>query len=296
MHYSGMAAMMPEMGSVCLRTTGSFSGTALARVGVGNALLLTLGLLVTTYYDKARWIAAAGQARLEAAEATRAAERLATAGRLAASVAHEINNPLESVTNLLYLLELGELDEAQRGYLTLAQQELTRIGEITAHTLKFYRQPSEAEATSIPELFESALVLFRPRIEAAAIKVEKQWPSEVSPVVCRAGEMRQVLANLVGNAIDAMSSGGKLRIAVEPREECLVVQVADTGQGMSLEVQRRLMEPFFTTKGVAGTGLGLSISSEIIARHGGTLSFRSSTESGASGTAFQLSLPYFGAS
>ena len=295
MHYAGMAALMPAPGSVCLRTPGSFSGTVLARAGVGNALLLILGLLVTTYYERARWVAAAGEAQLQAAEAARAVARLAAARRIAASVAAELNNPPEAVTNLLYLVEQGELGGAERRYLAMAQKELDRISEITTHTLKFYRQHGGPEATSIPELFESALVLFRPRIEAAAIEVERLWPDTLPPVVCRAGEMRQVLANLVGNAVDAMKEGGRLRIHVEPEGEWLRVEVADTGQGMTPEVQKRILEPFFTTKGVAGTGLGLSISSEIIARHGGTLTFRSSTEAGASGTAFLVRLPYTGA-
>ena len=291
MHYAGMEAMMLPEGSVCLRTAGSSSGPALARVGVGNALLLTLCLLIVSYYDKARWAELASEARFQAQEAARDAERLAAAGKIAALIAHEVNNPLAAVTNLLYLIEAGELSEEQQTYLSLAQSEVKRIAEITTHTLKFYRQQSAPEQTSIGDLFESALVLFQQRMEACGIGLQKNWPEEAPTVLCRAGEMRQVLANLVGNAIDSMREGGTLRLGIEPRGDGIVIEVGDTGIGILPEAQAHLFEPFFTTKGPAGTGLGLSISSEIVERHGGTLTFTSSTQKGASGTVFRVWLP-----
>ena len=291
MHYAGMEAMMLPEGSVCLRLRGFSSGPALARVGVGNALALTLCLLIVSYYDKARWAELASEARFQAQEAARNAERLAAAGKIAALIAHEVNNPLAAVTNLLYLIEAGELAEEQQAYLSLAQSEVKRIAEITTHTLKFYRQQSAPELTSIGDLFESALVLFQHRMEASGIALQKDWPEGTPRVLCRAGEMRQVLANLVGNAIDAMREGGTLRLGIESRGDGIAISVGDTGMGILPEAQVRLFEPFFTTKGPAGTGLGLSISSEIVERHGGTLTFTSSTQKGASGTTFRVWLP-----
>jgi signal transduction histidine kinase len=212
MHYSGMQAFMLMPGAVALALPGSVSGPVLARVGVGNALLLTLGLLVVLYRDKAVWIQAASDARLEAQLSAQQLERMAAVGKIAASVAHEINNPLEAVMNLLYLVQGGELGTAERDYLAMAQSELRRIAQITTHTLKFYRQQTSPMATSIPDLFESALMLFKNSLFTASIAVEKEWPDQVPQIICREGEIRQVIANLISNAIDAMGKGGTLRL------------------------------------------------------------------------------------
>lgn len=295
MHYTGMFAMMLPTGAVGLITPNSFSGAELARVGVGNALVFTVCLLVVFSRDKARLIQATSEARFQAHEASRNAERLSAAGKIAASVSHEINNPLEAVTNLLYLVEHGNIGEPEREYVRTAQSELARIAEITTHTLKFYRQQSAPAATSLPELFESALVIFAKRLQVAGIAVDKAWDQAAPPVVCRQGEIRQVFANLIGNAIDAMPQGGRLVLSVAKSsrdgQDGVEVHVADTGKGISKADQARILEPFFTTKGASGTGLGLSISAEIMQRHGGTLHFTSSTEAGASGTKFHLYLP-----
>lgn len=291
MHYAGMHAMMLQPGSFCLRQPGAFSGSALARIGVGNALVFTVCLLVVFYQDKVRLVHTASEARFQAQEASRRAERLGAAGKIAASIAHEINNPLEAVTNLLYLVEHGNVGKTELEYLQTAQSELRRIAEITTHTLKFYKQQSAPTTTELPELFDSALVVFAKRLQQSGISVEKHWDPEAPKVLCRAGEIRQVLANLIGNAIDAMPSGGSLLLAVRGRGQGAEIEVSDTGQGISEEAQKRIFEPFFTTKGVSGTGLGLSICAEIMERHGGTLRFSSSTESGHSGTRFQLYLP-----
>ena len=292
MHYAGMRAMMLQPGSFCQWQPGGFSGSALARIGVGNALMFTICLLVVSYRDKVRLLQAASEARFQAQEASRKAERLGAAGKIAASISHEINNPLEAVTNLLYLVERGEIGKTEAEYLQSAQSELRRIAEITTHTLKFYKQQSAPSSTELPELFESALSVFAKRLRGSGISVEKHWDSEAPKVVCRAGEIRQVFANLIGNAIDAMPTGGSLLLAVRADGQGgAEVEVSDTGLGISEEAQKRIFEPFFTTKGVSGTGLGLSICAEILERHGGTLRFSSSTESGHSGTRFRLYLP-----
>ena len=291
MHYSGMHAMMLQPGSFCIRQADSFSGSALARIGVGNAMLFTVCLLVVFQRDKLLLLKAAAEAQLEALEATRNAERLGAAGKIAASIAHEINNPLEAVTNLLYLVEHGDIGDSELGYLHTAQDELRRIAEITTHTLKFYKQQSAPTRTALPELFESALVLFAKRFNDYGITVNKSWDPKAPLVTCLAGEIRQVLANLIGNAIDAMPHGGVLELSVRAKQDGAEITVADTGYGMSQEVQKRIFEPFFTTKGVAGTGLGLSICAEILERHGGSLRLRSETDPSCSGTEFSLFLP-----
>jgi signal transduction histidine kinase len=290
MHYAGMRAFMPEPGAMSLRMPASFSGVALARIGVGNAMLFTFALLVVSYRDKARWIQRAGAARMESAEAARKLEALAAAGKIAASVAHEINNPLEAVTNLLYLVQMGNVGEREREYLEMAQKEVGRIASITTHTLRFYRQQSGPSPVSIPDLLESALVLFQTQLTEQKITLEREWPENTPQIVCREGEIRQVIANLISNAIDAMPDGGKLRLGVKPVPKGLEVEVADTGRGIPAEVRSRILEPFFTTKGCNGTGLGLSISAEILARHGGRLDFES--EADGNGTCFRFFLPF----
>jgi signal transduction histidine kinase len=217
---------------------------------------------------------------------------MAAAGKIAASVAHEINNPLEAVMNLLYLVQGGELGAQEREYLTMAQAELRRIAQITTHTLKFYRQQSSPTATSIPDLVDSALTLFKNSLVTSSITVEKDWPEQVPHIVCRDGEIRQVIANLISNAIDAMGKGGTLRLGIQVGDEGLTTYVADSGAGIEPEYRDKIMEPLFTTKGIGGTGLGLSLSAEIIKRHGGRLTFTTETQRAPTGTRFEVFLPY----
>jgi signal transduction histidine kinase len=292
MHYVGMHAMMLMPGTLCVNQPGAWTGMSLAQLGVGNALLFMLVLLAFSYYDKLRLGEAASQARQQAEQARRDTERLEAASKIAASVAHEVNNPLEAVTNLLFLIGMGEIGAQERAYLEAAQSELRRIAEITTHTLKFHRQQSAPEPTVLPELFESALALFAQRIQARGVLVERAWPADLPPLLCRAGEVRQVFANLVSNAIDAVpDEGGSVRISAARGASGVEIRVADNGRGIAPEVRGRIFQPFFTTKGPAGTGLGLALSSEIVARHGGELSFVTSTVPGASGTTFVLRLP-----
>ena len=292
MHYVGNHAFMLQNGATSIQGPGSFKGPQLAQIGVANAMLFTVALLVVSYRDKTVWIQMVQASQLEAREAARRLDSMAAAGKIAASVAHEINNPLESVMNLLYLTERGQMGEAERGYVATAQQELKRIAAITTHTLKFYRQQSAPTATSIPELFESAVLLFQASLRAANITVKRDWPPDLPRVVCRDGEIRKVIANLVSNAIDAMPEGGTLSLSIRPKDCGIRIEVCDDGTGMPAHVQQAIMEPFFTTKGHAGTGLGLSISSEIISRHGGSLEFTSSDAEGDHGTCFLIFLPF----
>jgi PAS domain S-box-containing protein len=241
-------------------------------------------------------------------------EKLAAVGRLAASIAHEINNPLEAVTNLLYLAELSTTLEQARGYVQHAEQELRRVSLITNQTLRFHRQSTQPAPAFCHDLITDALSIYTGRLHTNRITVEKRKRAE-RPVRCLASEIRQVLANLIGNSLDSMPAGGRLLLRSREQhrhrpatatpgsspttaaqrhtpQHGLVLTVADTGTGMPLAVQKRALDAFYTTKGNAGTGLGLWISHEIVHRHGGTLRFRSSTTPGRSGTVFTLFLPY----
>lgn len=230
--------------------------------------------------------------------ALKESEKLAGAGRLAASIAHEINNPLEAVTNLLYLaLQTADLDEV-RGYLRIAEREVRRVSMISSQTLRFYRQSTDPRPAYCEDLIESVLFLHSGRIVNMRIQVEQRLRAR-QPVRCFDGEIRQVLNNLVSNAIDAMHLDGG-RLLVRSREAThwptqrkgLVLTIADTGGGIEPENLRRIFEPFFTTKGASGTGLGLWVSQEIVNRHHGSLRVRSCRRSPKSGTIFAIFLPF----
>ncbi len=229
-------------------------------------------------------------------EVLRRTEKLAAAGRLAASIAHEINNPLEAITNCLYLLEQGALDEPARSYLQLAQHELDRVTHITTQTLRFYRQSTKPVPTDLRELVESVLTLYEARIRDHGIQIVRDLGA-ATPVLAFDGEIRQVLANLIGNAIDAMhGTRGPRRLYLRAgpcrmrggSEAGMSLLVGDTGTGISRSALPRIFEPFFSTKGITGTGLGLWVSREIVEKHSGSLRVR--TRPGA-GTAFRLALP-----
>lgn len=224
-------------------------------------------------------------------------EKLAAVGRLASSISHEINNPLESVTNLLYLIKSNSDLDAIREYTETAERELRRVSLITNQTLRFHRQSTYASPFFCHDLIGDSLSLFQGRLVNSNIQVEKRKRAE-EPITCLGGEVRQVISNLIGNAIDAMPRGGRLilrsRAATHWKtgEKGLAITVADTGIGMNAETQKKIFEAFFTTKGIGGTGLGLWISCEIVNRHGGTLRVRSSQAKQHTGTVFSLFLPY----
>ncbi len=226
-------------------------------------------------------------------EALRGSEKLAAAGRLAASIAHEINNPLEAVTNLLFLAKLdGTLASNTKYLLEMADGELQRLSHIAARSLKFYRQRTAPAATSIEELIESVLFFYKPDMRIRKIKVERRH-REAAPVVCLPGEIQQVVTNLIGNAVDAVGETGRLLVAVRPAADRngrhgVSVTVADTGAGMNRVTLDRLFHPFMTTKGDAGTGLGLWVSKGILDKHDATIAVKSKP---GCGTVFRLFLP-----
>lgn len=236
--------------------------------------------------------------RKRAEQALLRTEKLAAVGRLAASIAHEINNPLESVTNLLYLAKSSDSIADVKDYLNTAERELRRVSVITNQTLRFYKQTTSPREVTSEDLFESVLSVYQGKLVNSQIKVERRDRSNL-PIECFDGEIRQVLSNLVGNAIDAMHpSGGRLFLrsreatAWSTGSRGLVLTVADTGMGMPAAVLRKIFEAFYTTKGITGNGLGLWVSKEIVDRHHGHLRVRSSQKEGSNGTVFSLFLPF----
>lgn len=236
--------------------------------------------------------------RKRAEQALMQSEKLAAVGRLSASIAHEINNPLEAVTNLLYLMEKSEeLPESILGFTRLAQQELARVTQIATQTLRFYRQTTAKTAVRVTELLDSVIKLYQGRLTSAGVKVVRQYRG-AEPLDCFDGELRQVFTNLIGNALDASRSGGE--IIVHEREATdwrtgrkgVLIIVADKGHGMSKETADRIFEPFFSTKGLTGTGLGLWVSLEIIQKHQGKVRVRSSASPARHGTVFAVFIPH----
>jgi PAS domain S-box-containing protein len=258
---------------------------------------------VRTNPQEVRWV---GLIVLDASErkrneeALRKTEKLAATGRLAASIAHEINNPLEAITNLLFLLRnFSHLEEPALNYVVMAEHEAQRISEITQQTLRFYRQSTLPTRASVSELLGSVLSLYRGRLNSLNIQVERDFEENLD-LFCFSGELRQVFANLVGNAIDATAGGGRLMVRArrshnwkEPDQDGVRFVVADTGTGMEQDVRERVFEAFFTTKEVTGTGLGLWVSHEIIMKHHGLVHVRSRTAQNGhgSGTVFEIFIP-----
>lgn len=232
----------------------------------------------------------------KAEKAVRHSERLAVTGRLAATLAHEIHNPLDTVGNLLYLMDIAPDLQAARQHVALASQEVARVTQMTRHMLAFQRESSKPVPVNIAEIFDSVVALFIRKIEAAGIQIEKQVRFE-QELLGLPSEIRQVFANLFGNAVEAVERNGKIRLhAFASRDwrtgqRGLRVVVADNGPGIPAEVRGKIFEPFFTTKGEAGTGLGLWITSGIIEKNDGTLRLRTVTRAGRTGTCFSVFFP-----
>ena len=224
-------------------------------------------------------------------------EKLAAVGRLAASIAHEINNPLSAVTNLLFLARAATSSIEVQDFLNRADIELRRISAITNQTLSFSKQSANPKTVPSAELIDDVINVYQSRLLNGRVRVEKKTRFH-HLIRCVEGEIRQVLSNLVSNAIESMqSSGGRLLL----RSRCatnwsngrkgLAITVADTGVGIHPDARKKIFEPFFTTKGHSGTGLGLSVSLDIVARHKGSLRVRSRHAPHRSGTVFILFLP-----
>jgi two-component system, NtrC family, sensor kinase len=232
----------------------------------------------------------------QVAEVLRNNQKLITLGRLTASIAHEINNPLESITNLLYLMEQSDPEKATE-YLKLAQRELNRVVQISKQTLSFSRETRGPVRVQLSELIEEVLGLYARRIGDKNLRVVRQYET-CDPLTAFPGEMRQVLSNLISNAVEATSEGGRIVIRIRAARKWgardtrgLRLSIGDNGSGIPNEVRTRLGEPFLTTKGQSGTGLGLWVTQSILSRYGGCLQVRSSTSSARHGTVFCIFLP-----
>jgi PAS domain S-box-containing protein len=227
----------------------------------------------------------------------RQSEKLAATGRLAASIAHEINNPLASVMNALYILRTSpKMPETMLGFVRTAEEELARVVHITKQTLGFYREISSPVMSSVPQLFEEVLAAYDARIEQAQIAVHREI-AEVGRLAAFPSELRQVFSNLVLNAIEASSGGGSIYIRVRQVQSAdgrggIRVTVADSGRGIPRENMSRIFEPFFTTKDSKGTGLGLWVSQGIVQKHQGSLRVRSRTDEAHHGTCCTVFLPF----
>ena len=235
-----------------------------------------------------------------AEEALRRSEKLAAVGQLASSIAHEINNPLEAVTNLLFLVrQAGSLEEA-RSFAAEAEAELARVSDIAVQTLRFHKQQTAATEIDLAETLAAILRLYTTRFRSRGV-LPRLRLRPTPPAHLLEGDIRQVLNNLIRNAFDAMPAGGALHLRMRPAScprtgtKGLRLTIADTGTGFLPSIRPHLFEPFHTSKEVTGTGLGLWISKGIVDKHGGRIAMRSRFEGDANGrghgTVFALWLP-----
>jgi len=230
--------------------------------------------------------------RRKAEQALKRTEMEAAKGRLAAIIAHEINNPLEAVTNVGYLIALApELSPETREFVGTLNSEVLRVSEITRQALAFYRETSHPSPVSVNDVVSSVVELFRGKLNQRSIRVALDLKLEIPAVLVRAGELRQVVANLVSNAMDATLDQGAIRIRTRSASQFVRITVSDSGTGISSDRVQLIFRPFETTKGEKGTGLGLWVSKEIVERYGGKLIFRSTKGKDRQGTTFMILLP-----
>jgi len=228
-------------------------------------------------------------------EVLRRTEKLAAAARLAATVAHEINNPLEAVGNLIFLARTHpDANETIEQHLKMAEQELARVSHITRQTLGFYRESTLPTRVDIPTVVEQTLTVYATKLQQKQIRLHLSL-QECPPINGFAGEIQQLVSNIISNAIDALPSNGTLKIdsstIKQVSNEAIKLQIEDDGPGISAENIKRIFEPFFTTKKDVGTGLGLWVCKKIAERHGGTVEAKSNHQNGSTGAVFTILLP-----
>ena len=216
-------------------------------------------------------------------------EKLAVAGRLAATIAHEIHNPLDAVSNLLYLLRTGSSEQESRQFIDLAESELARVTQISRAMLGLYRESRAPVPVDLKEILEDILILMEHRFHELNVSVQTDLPEKVI-VDAFPAELRQVFTNLIANATEASSPGGVIHVSIKklgtphklPAGASVVI--TDNGPGIPEEILSQLFQPFFTTKGEQGTGLGLWVSRGIITKHGGSIDITSDTTASSHGT------------
>ena len=236
--------------------------------------------------------------QLAAEEALRKMQKLAVARRLAATLSHEINNPLASVTNLLYLINRSSsLDETKR-YAEMATRELARVSESVTENLRFHKEATTPVPVHLSQVVDAALDVYRARLMAAEIWIHRDF-RECPPMLGVVGDLRQLILNLIANAVDAIGRGGVLKIRITGTREHnngsrpgVRLTIGDTGSGIHPEIRNTLFEPFASNRGDTRIGLGLWVSSEIVRRHGGTIQVKSRVNSPSTGTVFSVFLPF----
>jgi signal transduction histidine kinase len=224
------------------------------------------------------------------------ADKIATTGRMAAAIAHEINNPLASVLNLIFLVRQGGLSkEDTQNCLAMAESELERVSHIARQTLGYYRDTGLPSEVHLRDLMGNVLSVYKSKILTHGIVVDAKY-SDLRKISVHPGEIVQVFSNVVSNAIDAMPHGGKLSISIiqakKTERDGLQIGVNDSGHGIRRQDLDKVFEPFFTTKGNLGTGIGLWVARQLVERHGGQISITSSTGSDDSGTNITIYLPF----
>jgi PAS domain S-box-containing protein len=232
-----------------------------------------------------------GRKRIE--ESLLQAEKIAAAGRMASTIAHEVNNPLEAITNLLYLLRPHVIDPAGTEYLATAESEIARVSHIAKQTLGFYREQTAANCTLVSELLKHAIAIYEPRCATNGITIEKSLDS-TRELVLRRGEMMQVVSNLIANSMYAMPSGGTLSISVEDaggEDDGVVVTIRDTGVGIAAHDIPKVFDAFFTTRSAIGTGIGLFVAKDFVEGHGGRIELASNQACEQHGTTVRIHLP-----
>jgi PAS domain S-box-containing protein len=235
--------------------------------------------------------------RRKTEQALHTTERLASVGRLAATVAHEINNPLEAVINLVYLARHSDNPSEVKPYLAAAEEELVRVSHLTKQTLGFYRSSQTAIPIRLGSMVKSLASVFSSRVRNKEIDFQSQFRHDPE-IVGIPSELRQLIANLISNSIDAVPRRGRVRVRLScgrekraERREGVRLTVADSGPGIPRAVRARLFEPFFTTKKDVGTGLGLWVCKGIVEKHHGQIRVKSRRDNGKSGTVFSVFLP-----
>jgi signal transduction histidine kinase len=223
-------------------------------------------------------------------------EKIVATGRMAATIAHEINNPLEAVVNLIYLARLSpSVNEQVREYLKLAEQEIERVSLIARQTLGYFRETAHSAVEPVDRLVDEVLTVYGTKLAQNRIDVRREY-EPTSPLPMRRGELTQVFSNLLSNAIDAMPDGGNIRVTISPEgthpDSGVRVKMKDYGTGIPNELLDKIFEPFFTTKQQHGTGIGLWISRQLIEGHRGTIDVTSRNAPPDQGTCFSIFLPY----